>query len=138
MQKLRSLPFTSFFRKKYVSDIDLLSIPFFPVSVCSVCQNCNTALLTNILKTGQIWKIWFTLHKFRSSLSQWNRLLLEVPMVGSFLCSHDDVGGDGLIAMMKMETMLVRMLLKVMVVRTLMKLILVRMLMKMMQKAVPS
>ena len=59
-------------------------------------------------------------------------------MVGSFLSFNDDVGGDGLIAMMKMETMLVRMLLKVMVVRTLMKLILVRMLMKMMQKAVPS
>ena len=41
-------------------------------------------------------------------------------MVGSFLSFHDDVGGDGLIAMMKMETMLVRMLLKLMQVRVLM------------------
>ena len=50
-------------------------------------------------------------------------------MVGSFLSFHDDVGGDGLIDMMKMKMMLVRMLMKMM---------LVRMLMKMMQKAVPS
>ena len=50
-------------------------------------------------------------------------------MVGSFLCSHDDVGGDGLIAMMKMEMMLVRMLIKMMLVRMLMKLMQVRVLM---------
>ena len=50
----------------------------------------------------------------------------EVPMVGSFLSFFDDVGGDGLIDMMKMKMMLVRMLMKMMLVRMLMKMMLVR------------